>query len=470
MRFAFISVCCFGLLTGCAVGPNYKRPTVQTPAFRQPAQTAAPTDKNSLADVKFADLFHDDTITTLVQTAIKQSYDLQAATERVLEARAQLGVTQSQYYPQLSAGALYESTRVSSVGAFNIVPPGTNFSASYTQAGLNLNWELDLWGRIRRLSEAGRAQYLAQEDARHAVIASLVANVITTYFNLRELDLELQIAHQTEDIANRGLAITRLRKERGLAAGLDIRQAEELLYTATSQTAATERAITETENMMSILLGEYPREIPRGKPLVEFAEPPTIPAGLPSDLLERRPDIRQAEENLIAANAQIGAAKALFFPQITLTGFLGVQSRALLGLFTGPARQQDISPGALLPIFYGGQLRNNLRLTEAQQREALANYRKTVQVAFEEVSNALTDYQKNRQQRAQEEQFVNALHDADRLSTLRYRGGLDSYLQVLDAERNTFSGELALAQLRKSELLSIVELYQALGGGWQNVQ
>lgn len=470
MRSTLISVGCFCLLTGCAVGPNYKRPTVQTPDFRQPAQTAAPVDKNSLADVKFADLFHDDTITTLVQTAIKQSYDLQAATERVLEARAQLGITQSQFYPQLSAGASYTATRTSTVGAFNIVPANTNFSASYTQAGLNLNWELDLWGRIRRLSEAGRAQYLAQEDARHAVIASLVADVMTTYFNLRELDLELQIAHQTEDIAKRGLAITKLRKERGLAAGLDIRQAEELLYTATSQIPATERAITETENMMSILLGQYPREIPRGKPLVEFAEPPTIPAGLPSDLLERRPDIRQAEENLIAANAQIGAAKALFFPQITLTGFLGLQSRALTGLFTGPARQQDITPGALLPIFYGGQLRNNLRLTEAQQREAVANYRKTIQVAFQEVSNALTDYQKNRQQRVQQEQFVAALHEADRLSTLRYRGGLDTYLQVLDAERNSFSGELALAQLRKSELLSIVELYRALGGGWQNVQ
>ena len=465
-----VATFCFCLLTGCAVGPNYKRPSAQTPPqFRQPAQTSAPTDQTSIADVNWADLFHDDTITFLVKRALEQSFDLKAATERVLEARAQLGVTKSQLFPQLSASGSYTAARDSSVGAFNIVPPGTNFSASYTQAGLNLSWELDLWGRLRRLTEAARAQYLAQQDARHAVVASLIANVITSYLDLRELDLELQIAHRTKDIADRGLAITRLRKARGLADGLDIRQAEELLYTATSQIPATERATAETENMLSILLGQYPGEIPRGKALVDFSEPPQLPAGLPSALLERRPDIQQAEQNLIAANAQIGAAKALFFPQISLTGFLGVQSRALSNLFTGNAREQQFGPGAILPIFTAGQLRNNLRLTEAQEREAVDNYRKTIQTAFQEVSDALSDYQKNREQRAQEQLLVDALQDAVRIATLRYRGGLDTYLQVLDAQRNQFSGELVLAQLRKNELLSIVQLYLALGGGWQNI-
>jgi multidrug efflux system outer membrane protein len=480
MRDAAVVVCryrvclcwavCLCWLTGCAVGPNYKRPATQTPAqFRQPAEIAQPADKASLADVNWAELFHDDTITNLVKTALQQSFDLQAATQRVLEARAQLGVVRSQLFPQLSASGSYNATRNSNIGAFNVVTPGTNFSASYAQAGFNLSWEVDLWGRLRRLTESARAQYLAQEDARHAVVSSLIADVITTYLDLRELDLELDISRQTRDLAERGLSITRLRKARGIAAGLDIRQAEELLYTATTQIAETERVTAETENMLSILLGQYPGEIPRGKPLVDVVEPPKVPAGLPSDLLERRPDIQQAEHNLIAANAQIGAAKALFFPQITLTGFLGVQSRALNNLFTGNARQQDLAPAAVLPIFNAGQLRNNLRLTQAQQLEAVANYRKTIQTAFEEVSNALSDYQKNREQRAQEELLVNALRDADRLSTLRYRGGLDSYLQVLDAQRNEFSGELVLAQLRKNEMLSIVQLYRALGGGWQNL-
>jgi multidrug efflux system outer membrane protein len=300
------------------------------------------------------------------------------------------------------------------------------------------------------------------------VLASLIADVITTYLTLRELDLELEIGRKTKEIGENGLRLTNLRKNQGAATGLDVRQAEQLLYTATAQIAATERAIAETENTLNVLLGRNPGDIPRGKPLVEFAAPSKIPAGLPSDLLERRPDIREAEQNLVAANAQIGAAKALFFPQITLTGLLGVQSRALGDLFTGPARNQSITPVGVLPIFNGGQLRNNLRLTEAQQREAVATYRKTIQTAFQEVSSALADYEKNREQRSQEELLVKALQETDELSTLRYKGGLDSYLQVLDAERNRFSGELTLAQLRKNELLSVVQLYRALGGGWQN--
>jgi multidrug efflux system outer membrane protein len=413
-------------------------------------------------------LFQDEVITTLVKTALQQSNDLQAATQRVLEARAQLGITRSQLAPQVNASGSFTAARTSSIGSFNFIPPGSNLAVSYTQAGLNLAWEADIWGRLRRLTESARAQYLAQEEARHAITASLVADVITGYLTLREFDMELEIARKTRDIAENGLKLTNLRKARGVATGLDVRQAEQLLYTATAQIAATERAITETENLLNVLLGQNPGDIPRGKPLVELTGPAKIPAGLPSDLLERRPDIREAEQMLISANAQIGAAKALYFPQITLTGLLGLQSRALGDLFTGPARNQNISPGALLPIFNAGQLRNNVRLTEAQQREALAGYRKTIQVAFQEVSNALTDYEKNREQRSQEELLVKALQDTDRLSTARYKGGMDSYLQVLDAQRNEFAGELSLAQLRKNELLSIVQLYRALGGGWQN--
>jgi NodT family efflux transporter outer membrane factor (OMF) lipoprotein len=460
----FAAICSILLLSGCAIGPNYKRPVVQTPTqYRQP-DPPQQIDKKSLADLAWADLFRDETITNLVRTALRQSPDLQIATERVLAARAQLGITRSQLFPQLSASGSFNAVRTSAIGAFPFIIP----DVSYTQAGLDLSWELDVWGRLRRLTESARAQYLAQEETRHAVLSTLIADVITNYLVLRELDLELEIGHKTKDLAENGLKITRLRKERGVVAGLDIRQAEQLLYTATTQIVATQRAISETENVLSTLLGQNPSEIRRGKPLLEFGVPALVPEGLPSDLLERRPDIREAEQSLIAANAQIGAAKALFLPRITLTGFLGVQSAALNALFTAPARQQNISPAAILPIFTAGQLRNNLRLTEAQQRQAVANYRRVILTAFQDVSNALIDYQKNREQRGQQELLVNALRDADRLSNLRYRGGLDSYLQVLDAQRNEFSGELVLAQLRNNELLSVVHLYRALGGGWQN--
>lgn len=469
MRSTIVAVILFSALTGCAVGPNYKRPVVQTPVqYRAPVPLAQPPGKGSLSDLAWANLFQDEVITRLVKTALVQSNDLEAATQRVLEARAQLSITRSQLAPQVTASGSFTAARISSIGSFNFIPAGANLADSYTQAGLNLSWELDIWGRIRRLSESARAQYLAQEEARHAVVSSLIADVITTYLTMRELDLELQIARKTKDIAENGLKLTNLRRERGVSTGLDVRQAEQLLYTATAQIPATERAIAETENSLNVLLGQNPGDVPRGKPLVELAGPVEVPAGLPSDLLERRPDIRQAEQTLIATNAQIGAAKAQFFPQISLTGLLGVQSRALGDLFSGPARNQSISPAGVLPLFNAGQLRNNLRLSEAQQREALANYRKTIQTAFQEVSSALADYQKNREQRAQEELLVQALQGTDRLSTLRYKGGIDSYLQVLDAQRNEFSGELTLAQLRKNELLSLVELYRALGGGWQN--
>jgi NodT family efflux transporter outer membrane factor (OMF) lipoprotein len=280
--------------------------------------------------------------------------------------------------------------------------------------------------------------------------------------------MELAISRSTEQAAQRGLELTRLRKERGAITGLDVRQAEQLLYTATAQIAATERAITETENALSVLLGENPRDITRGAALSDIKANTAIPAGLPSDLLARRPDIRQAEQNLIAANARIGAARALYFPQITLTGLLGFQSRALTGLITGDARNQAITPQVLLPIFTAGRIRNQVRFSEAQQRELVYAYRKTIQTGLQEVSNGLTDIRKNREQRAEEEKLVAALDDSVRLSNLRYRGGLDSYLQVLDAQRNLFSGQLVLAQLKRNELLSVVYLYRSLGGGWKN--
>ena len=347
-------------------------------------------------------------------------------------------------------------------------PANISLDSSYTQAGFSLGWELDVWGRVRRLNEAARATYLASEEGRRGVMTTLIADVTTQYFQLRELDLELDIATQNRKVGEDNLRLTTLRKNRGAATGLDVHQAEQLLYTATAEIAAVEREIAQTENALSLLLGQHPGDIPRGKTLEELMAPPEVPAGLPSGLLERRPDIRQAEQELIAANAEIGVAKAQYFPQITLTGFMGGQSRALENLFTGPARLWNAATPAFdLPVFNAGRIRSNVRLTEAVQREALATYRKAIETAFREVSDSLVGYRKTSEQRAQEELLLKALRETSRLSTLRYQGGLDSYLQVLDAERNRFQGELALAQLREQEVLSVVQLYRALGGGWQ---
>jgi multidrug efflux system outer membrane protein len=295
---------------------------------------------------------------------------------------------------------------------------------------------------------------------------SLAGEVMDTYFGLREQDLELEISRQTSGVAADNLRLIGLRHDRGAANALEVHQAEQFLYTSTAQVASAQRQIGLNENTLSLLLGIAPAGAPRGKPLDQIAPPPEIPAGLPSALLERRPDIRQAEQNLIASNAEIGAARALLFPQISLTGLLGAQSRGLTSLFTGPARMDSFGPSALAPIFHGG-LRSGVRLTEAQQREALLAYQKSIYSALREVADALVVHDRTRDQRLEQEKLVGALSESVRLSNLRYQGGLDSYLQVLDSERNLFAGQLNLAQLRLQELESIVQLYRALGGGWQ---
>lgn len=456
------------LLAGCAVGPNYKRPAIEVPvAHRDAGSVSAVTEGKSVAETPWQSLFNDPEINDLVETALKENFDIRMAAERIEQARAQFGISASRQYPTVDATGKFTAQRGSSSGSIIFVERGTNLDVSYTDAGGQFNWELDLWGRIRRLKESARAQYLATEDARYGVQTALIADVTFAYLSLRELDLELEIAEKTRRVAEDGLRLTKLRRQNGVATGLDVRQAETLLYTATSQRAATQRAIEQQENAINLLLGGSPGTVKRGKSLGEIANPQAVPAGLPSSLLERRPDIRQAEQQLIAANAQIGAAKALYFPQISLTSYVGGQSRSLSTLFTGPARLWNFSPGVTMPIFNAGRLRNNVRYTEAVQREAELNYRKTVQTAFREVSDSLIAHARLKEQRDQQELLVEALRESARLSNARYRGGLDSFLQVLDAQRNLFSGELVLAQLQLAELDSVVQLYRALGGGWQ---
>jgi multidrug efflux system outer membrane protein len=460
LAISFLALC------GCTVGPNYKRPQLALPVEFRGAPAARADPARSIADTKWQDLFPDPILNQMVTEALAHNFDLRIAAEHVEEARSQLGITRANQYPFLDAQAGFTAARSSLIGANTLVPAGANLSSSYTSLGAALSWELDIWGRLRRLTEAARARYLASEEGRRAVGVSLVSDVMETYFQLLEQDLELEISRKTQGIAKDSLGLVELRRQRGAASGLDVRQAEQLLYAAGAQSAAAARAIAQSENLLSLLEGAAPASQARGRKLEDVPIPAEAPAGLPSALLERRPDIREAEQNLVAANAEIGAARALYFPQLSLSAFAGSQSRSLLELATAPARVYSVAPGAVQSIFHAGQIRNQVRLSEAQQRELLITYQRSIYTALREVADALVSFDQLREQRSQEEQLVHTLEETVRLSELRYRGGLDSYLQVLDAQRNLFTGQLVLAQLRLQERVSVVQLYRALGGGW----
>ena len=448
----------------CTLGPDYRRPVVTVPAAYRGADAAQ--GLGSLADTRWFDLFQDQALTRLVQTALQQNFDVRIAAERVLQARARFGIVRAERFPSVDASVAETTSRFSRAGTSAAIPPGADRDVTYTQAGFSVGWELDVWGRLKRLNESARAQYLATEEARRGVVTTLVADVTETYLVVRALDLELQIARRTRDAATDSLRLTQTRRDRGIATALDVQQADQLLHTASARIAGLERDIAQTENALSLLLGQVPNGVPRGLELEALKVPPSVPAGLPSALLERRPDIRQAEQELVAANAQIGAAKAEFFPRISLTGFLGVQSRALGDLLTGSAGLWTASAGAVAPIFNAGRTRSNVRLAESVQRELVVNYQKAIYSALREVSDALAGYRKTSEQRLEQEQLVDALRASVRLSSERYQGGVDNYLQVLDAQRNLFQGELDLARLRGQELSTLVQLYRALGGGW----
>jgi multidrug efflux system outer membrane protein len=316
------------------------------------------------------------------------------------------------------------------------------------------------------LTEAARARYLASEEGRRAVRVSLVSDVMETYFQLLEQDLELEISRKTVGLAQNSMNLVELRHQRGAASGLDVSQSQQLIHTASAQMAAAERSIAQSENLLSLLQGSIPAAQARGRKLEEIPVPAQLPPGLPSALLERRPDIREAEQNLVAANAQIGAARALYFPQLSLNAFVGAESRHLTDLANPAGRVYNVAPGVVQSVFNAWQIRNQVRFTEAQKRELLVAYQRSIYTALREVADAVVSFDRLREQRAQEEQLVHTLEETVRLSELRYRGGLDSFLQVLDAQRNLFTGELALAQLRLQERASVVQLYRALGGGW----
>jgi multidrug efflux system outer membrane protein len=404
----------------------------------------------------------------MVRTALVKNYDLRDAVVRVEAARANLGITRADQFPTSDASAGVTSQRIAAGGAFPL-PQG--FDQTRTVGGVALNllsFELDVWGRLRRATEAARADLLASEENRKAVMTTLVSDVAGSYFNLLALDMELAIARRTLETRQESLNLIRIREQSGLATVVEVRQGEQLVYGAAQAIPTAERLIEQTENQISLLLGGSPDAMPRGRSLLEQEQPPSVPPGLPSSLLERRPDIRAAEQNLVAANAIIGVAKAAYFPRISLTGFLGFQSDSLSSLFSGPARVWQFAPQVTQPIFNAGRLKSNVRLAEAQQQIALIQYERAIQTAFREVSDALIEHQKVREVRTQQENLVSTLQDRSRLSYMRYRGGVDTLLSALDADRDLFEAELVLARTRRDELIALVQLYRALGGGWQS--
>ena len=457
-----VAMSCCALLVSCAVGPKYHRPAVQTPTtFRdiapdpqQQAQVA------SYADLPWWQVFQDPKLQELIRAALKQNYDLQLATERINAARAQVTITRSGLFPQVAANANFSGGKA---GA-------TQFKFNFLTLAGDAAFQMDLFGRLRRATEAARAELLATEDARQTVILTLVSDLASDYFTLLQLDLQLQITRQTVSTQTDSVKLTKLRLDRGVATKLDVLQAQQVLDTANAQVPDLERATAQEENAISILVGDYPHGIARGLPLVEQTLPPEVPPGLPSSIIERRPDIREAEQILIASNAEIGVAKAQFFPQIALTGSGGGsfgRSSAFSSLMASQVGVWSYGAQVSQPIFTGGGLRGNLRLAKSENQLALIAYRQTIQRAFGEVSDALIGYDKLHEVRLRQQDTVSDLEETVRISVLRYKGGTTTYLEVLDGQRSLYGAQLTLASARGDEYRSLVQLYKALGGGWQ---
>jgi outer membrane protein, multidrug efflux system len=450
------------LEAGCMMGPKYKRPAVDVPQqYRAPAPQEA-SQASSLGNEQWWQVYQDPVLTQLIHTAIAQNYDVRIAAARVLQAQAQVGITRANQLPSASIGANVFSEQNAKVS--NLFPA---YQVNGGELNLSVIWNLDFWGKYRRQTEAARAQLLETEWGQRAVMSSLVANVAATYFQLRALDSELEISQRTLASRQESLKLTQFLESHGSNSGLDVSQAEQLVYTASETIPDLERQIQQQENVLSVLLGENPQSMPRGRALTEQPVPQNVPAGLPSELLERRPDVRQAEQIVVAANAQIGVAKASFFPSLSLTGLGGLESNALHHFISQPSETWSGAFSVSQPVFQGGALRSQLRLARANWQEAVFSYQQTVQNALEQVSNSLVASQKDREFREQQELLTQAAQQTDQLSEVLYKNGGASYLQVLTSESNYFSAELNLVQAQLNERLALVQLYQAVGGGWQ---
>jgi multidrug efflux system outer membrane protein len=427
----------------------------------EPAGQTAEASALSFGDLQWEQVFPDETLQALIRTALQQNYDVQLAAARILEAQAQLGIARSDQFPTVNASVATLGQRPSAALGF----PSRNFGAFQVQG--SAAWELDFWGRFRRATEAAQAQLLGSEWGRRAVVTTLISQVAGAYLDLRAFDLELDISRRTLASRQESLQLTQVRERGGVTSLVDVRQAEQLVYSAAGEIVTLEREIEQQENFISVLLGSNPGPVARGGELTAQPQAPEIPPGLPSALLERRPDIRQAEQQLVAANAQIGVARAAYFPQISLTGSGGFESTALAALFNGTNFIWSAALSATQPVFTAGRTRSQVAVAEARRDEALIGYQQAIRQAFHEVSDALVGLRKRREFREQQALLFGSAQDARRLAEIRYQGGATSYLEVLDADTRLFDAELGLAQAELNERSAYVEIYRALGGGWQ---
>ena len=454
------------LLGGCAVGPDYQQPDIMPPASFHGGDSASNAAGDaSFADLKWQEVFKDPQMSAYIKEALEANWDVKIAASRLLEAEAALGVERSRFFPSIFGGGDLYNTRTSENGPTGGAP---NPERSYGDAGVGISsYEVDLWGNIRYANTAARARYLQSQEAQHTVRQTLIAQVAASYLNLLELDYELEIAEDSLETRQDSLILTTAREQGGVAAMQDVVQAEILVYTAQSRMVDIKRDRDLQENALCILLGRNPTTLERGAQFSEQGFDDAVPAGLPSSLVERRPDIRSAEQGLIEANANIGQAKAAFYPQVSLTGSYGYQSLSSSELFKSASRDWQFGPSVTLPIFTGGRLESNLKVTQAQYETALLSYQQTVQNAFKEVSDALVNYQRTREFTDRQELLTKSNREAAELANIRYEGGVTSYLEVLYNEQELFDAELNLAKSELSELLAVVQLYRSLGGGWK---
>ena len=450
------------VLAGCTVGPNFTRPEPAAPAEFRGLGPDNPVGPASLGDLPWWEIFGDPVLQDLIREALRANYDVRVAAARILEARSQVTIARSFQFPEVNASGSAPYQRIE--GDRHPSQSREVFSPS---ASIDLSFEIDFWGRFRRATEAARAELLATEAARRFVLVTLVSDVAGAYFNLRDLDLELEISRQTVTSRLESLRLVRLREQGGVAALIDVRQAEILVAQAAQTVPDTERQIAQTENALAVLLGRNPEAVPRGRPLQQQLAIPALPTGFPSGLLERRPDIVQAEAQLHAATARIGVAKSEYFPRVFLTGAAGAGGLYINGSWAGPQGLFALGPSFTLPIFNTGRVTAGVESAEARAQAALDVYRQTVIQAFRDVSDALVEHQKRREFRVQQEALVVAARDTSRLADIRYRGGVSSYLEVLDSERQLFDAELGAVRTYRDELVAVVRLYKALGGGWQ---
>src|SRR3984957_5086628 len=454
-----------GLLAGCTVGPKYVRPNITAPPVLRGADDAPITSdvKNSLGDEQWAAVYRDPELQELIRKALANNYDVRIAARRILEQQAQVKITHSQQFPSATIGG-------TGIGATLPSSLGTQIPSPLVDGSFNVSaaWTPDFWGLYRRQTEAARAQLLAQVWAQRAVRLTLVQQVATAYLQIRALDDQLEITKQTLKVRQDSVSLTRTLESGGSVPLSDVRQAEQLLYTATSEIPQLEEQIQQQENAIAFLIGENPGPIAHTDPNALAPPPQDLPTGLPSRLLERRPDIQQAEATLIAANAQIGVARAQFFPNLSISASAGVGGDSLSSIFD-PAGKTIYGIGTLTqPLFEGGKLRGQLQLSQETQKEMVLNYQKTIAGALRDVSNALIALNKQRAYREQQEKLVEAAKDATRLARIRYQGGSTGYLEVLTTDSNLFSAQLNLVTAQQGEALALVQLYSALGGGWQS--